>query len=75
MSKLQKFGSVCFQYKQEKGNLSPGACLVYYTEMEKVQKHRHTGVDYSVLVQVKMLKATTTDSNINDENVVNENVL
>ena len=55
MSKLQKFGSVCFAYNtQEKGKLdsrceqglfvgydknSP-AYLVYYADSEKVQKHR-----------------------------------
>jgi len=54
ISKLQKFGSMCFTYKQEKGKLdsrceqgifigydknSP-AYLVYYPDTEKVQKHR-----------------------------------
>lgn len=54
VSKLQKFGSVCFAYKQERGKLdsrceqgvfvgydknSP-AYLVYYADTEKVQRHR-----------------------------------
>lgn len=54
ISKLQKFGSICFAYKQEKGKLesrceqgvfigydknSP-AYLVYYPDIERVQKHR-----------------------------------
>ncbi len=54
VSKMQKFGSVCYTYKQEKGKLdsrcdmgrfvgydknSP-AYLVYYTDTNKVQKHR-----------------------------------
>ena len=54
IAKLQKFGSTCFAYKQEKGKLdsrcqegifigydknSP-AYLVYYLDSEKVQKHR-----------------------------------
>lgn len=54
VSKLQKFGSMCFAYKQEKGKLDPRcergifvgydknspAYLVYYTDTDKVQKHR-----------------------------------
>lgn len=54
VSKMQKFGSICFAYKQEKGKLdsrceqgvfigydknSP-AYLVYYPNTKKVQKHR-----------------------------------
>ena len=54
ISKLQKFGTVCFAYKQEKGKLdsrceqgvfvgydknSP-AYLVYYPDTERIQKHR-----------------------------------
>lgn len=54
ISKLQRFGSVCFAYKQEKGKMdsrceqgvfvgydknSP-AYLVYYPDTERVQKHR-----------------------------------
>ena len=54
LSKLRKFGSACFAYKQEKGKMesrcdegvfigydknSP-AYLVYYPDTEKVQKHR-----------------------------------
>ena len=54
ISKLHKFGSTCFTYKQEKGKLdsrceqgifvgydknSP-AYLVYYPDTERVQKHR-----------------------------------
>ena len=54
ISKLQKFGSMCFAYKQEKSKLdsrceqgvfigydknSP-ASLVYYPDTERVQKHR-----------------------------------
>lgn len=54
VSKMQKFGSTCFAYKQEKGKLdsrcqqgvfigydknSP-AYLVYYSDTERVQKHR-----------------------------------
>lgn len=54
LSKLQKFGAVCFAYKQEKGKLesrskqaifigydknSP-AYLLYYPDTDKVQKHR-----------------------------------
>ena len=55
ISKMQKFGSVCYAYKQlDKGKLDPRceqgifvgydknspAYLVYYPEKEKVQKHR-----------------------------------
>ncbi|XP_061753964.1 copia protein isoform X1 [Nerophis ophidion] len=54
MSKLQKFGTVCFAYTQEKGKLDPRceqgrfigydknspAYLVYYPDIEMVQKHR-----------------------------------
>ena len=54
VSKLHKFGSVCFAYKQEKGKLNSRceqgvfigydknipAYLVYYPDTERVQKHR-----------------------------------
>lgn len=54
VSKLQKFGFICFAYKQEKGKLDPRceqvifigyeknspAYLVYYPDREKDQKHR-----------------------------------
>ena len=54
MSKLQKFGSMCFAYTQEKGKLDPRceqglfigydknspAYLVYFPDSEKVQKSR-----------------------------------
>lgn len=54
MSKLQKFGSLCFAYTQEKGKLDPRckeglfvgydknspAYLVYFPDTEKVQRHR-----------------------------------
>lgn len=80
VSKLQKFGSECFAYKQEKGKLesrcnqgifvgydknSP-AYLVYYPETEKVQKHRLVKFSSKAARE----RCTQTESNAEVDNSV-----
>lgn len=78
LSKMQKFGSVCYAYKQDKGNLdskcdqgffvgydknSP-AYLVYHPETEKVQKHRLV----KFVSKVNVERQTQTDEGeLNDD--------
>lgn len=98
VSKLQKFGSVCFTYKQENDDTDSGseqgifvgydkyspAYLVYYPEINSVQKHRLVKFTVRTTIEEEMPTsesysecgcegvATRDDENyFNDENVKN----
>lgn len=84
LSKMQKFGSVCYTYKQNKGKLdsrcdqglfvgydknSP-AYLVYYPDTEKIQKHRLVKFINKVNVEKQTQTAETEPSD--DDQIVRQ---
>ncbi len=80
LSKMQKFGSICYTYKQDKGKLdsrcdqglfvgydknSP-AYLVYHPDTEKIQKHRLVKFVNKVNVE-KQTQTVETEPNNDDD--------